>query len=185
MTINEVRARLVACKKARVALPLWTHIVSDSCAHLSVSELVAQYGVHRSTVYRWRRILIEEGFLEAQYGKLKAIGIDDSKTHIFSENNPSRRMARLLITQHRRHDEGFVRHNTEQVVGQWATQLTKLNSQKKRTWQEIEQAINFSQDDKFWLKHIVSAQKLVQHFDALMVGAYQHTPQEAQRVYAI
>lgn len=185
MTINEMRNKVMACKKARPALALWTHIVNTPQGYLSVKELVMLYGVHRSTIYRWRRLLVQEGFLVSERGLLKVVGLTEKITHSFGENNPGRRLAGQLLTLRREHDEGFARDDDAQVVAMWAQQLRGVNSQKKRSWHEIERVIEFSQKDKFWSTHIISVKKLGQHFDALMVAAQRCAGQEASRVYVV
>ena len=78
------------------------------------------------------------------------------------------RLATLLAQRMVDNDSKARLPNTDTAKHNWQDSIEKLNRIDGRSWQEIEDVINWCQDDDFWKSNILSASKLRKQFPQLL-----------------
>lgn len=93
------------------------------------------------------------------------------KKRVFVENSDEYRLAKLL-------SDLMIKNNPDNQVSvraknnkyqSWSEEVRKMNKLDKRSFEEIEYLINWSQRDSFWQSNILSTAKLRTQFDALVL----------------
>lgn len=81
---------------------------------------------------------------------------------VFSaDEGPATRCARLLAQLIATNDPAAPMPTT---LDPWATEIQRLHSADRRSWEEISQVIEWCQGHRFWMPKVLSARDLRQHF---------------------
>ncbi len=73
----------------------------------------------------------------------------------------------ILIKNNNPKNKYILDGNFEGSVKRWAEDINKINEIDKQTWKDIEDVINWCQNDSFWKANILSGLKLREKFTQL------------------
>lgn len=91
-----------------------------------------------------------------------------SSSKVFDvESDPYRLSILLRDLMLRNNARAKVPEATPEGMAKWAVHIDRMLNIDKRTVDEVEQVIRWSQDDEFWMSNILSTKKLRDQFDKL------------------
>lgn len=131
---------------------------------------------------RYREELARKAAIEATKQDSPPHSSSGSDQVFFEEGSEELRLAHYLLQCIRENNPEF----KEPDIQEWAKVMQVMIVEDKRDPQKIAKAIDWCQNDSFWKVHILSAKKLREKYDRLVVAAYAeqrkpHKPRNIKR----
>ena len=104
-----------------------------------------------------------------QNGKLPTSDLASPKESIKESINNNTFLLAKKLQEYILRNNPKAKLKTPEELSIWADDFRKMIEIDKRTLEDIENVLKFSQDDRFWRKNILSAEKLRKQFDQLYI----------------
>lgn len=170
--VADIDKELRKSTSGRAVHAFFVYLVEND-GFVTTSDVMEEFDVGIATVYKWRSYLIKKGLVKAKIGTPLTV---DNKKQVSTENlsevavqeKPSEeamKMANLFLHHKRQFDSGFELTRTNVFLTAFAKVVDKINTGKKRSFEDIECCILKLLGDKFHGARFVNGKYLEKYFN--------------------
>lgn len=160
----------------------------DKLVGLKIIELKNTYIIGTQKKCRHQRFILKSDYKETSKSGTKETYKSEMAVSIKPVNNIEHIIEPIIESKYRNSKEALlcakklqdkilsnypnnVGARKKDCVERWAKDIDKMNRLDGRSWQEIENAIDWAMNDTFWQKNIWSGANLRKHYDRLEADA--------------
>ena len=163
----------------------------DTLAKLNIIELKNTYIIGTQIKCRHQRFILKSDFQETLKSEIQETLKSETQVSTKPVNNIEHNIEPNIERKYKNSKESIscaiklrdkilaiypnnVGARKKDCIGRWAKDIDKMNRLDGRSWENIENAIDWAMNDDFWQRNIWSGANLRKHYDRLEADAKRH-----------